>query len=87
MQQGDPLGPVLFALVLRKLVSGIEAHGGCFELRLNLWYLDDGLLAGERSAAVCALNLAEELGPHLRLHITPSVRCLARVATSIFKIE
>ena len=31
--------------------------------------MDDGVLAGERSAVVCALHLIEELGPHLGLHI------------------
>ncbi|KAL5484071.1 hypothetical protein EMCRGX_G020510 [Ephydatia muelleri] len=46
VQQGDPLGPVLFALVLRKLVSSIKADDGCFDLSLNLWYVDDGVLAG-----------------------------------------
>ena len=63
VQQGDPLGPMLSALVLRKFVSCIEADDGCFDLSLNLWYLDDGMLAGERSAVVCALHLIEELGP------------------------
>ena len=56
VQQGDPLGPMLFALVLRKLVSSIEADDGCFDLSLNMWYLDDGVLAGERSAVVRALR-------------------------------
>ena len=64
--QGDPLGPMLFALVLRKLVSSIQANDGCFDLSLKLWYLDDGMLAGERSAVVCTLHLIEVLGPHLQ---------------------
>ena len=79
---------MLFALVLRKLVSSIEADDGCFDLSLNLWYLDDGVLAGERSAVVRALHLIEELGPHLGLtSISPNVRCLARMATPIFQIQ
>ena len=69
VQQSDPLGPVLFALVFQKLVSSIEADDSCFDLSLNRWYLDDGMLARERSAVVCALHLIEELGPHLGLHI------------------
>ena len=63
---------MLFALVLRKLVSSIEADDGCFDLSLNLWYLDDGVLTGERSAVVRALHLIEELGPHLGLQINLS---------------
>ena len=65
VQQGDPLGPMLFALILQTLVSSIEADDECFDLSLNLWYLDDGMLAGEKSAVVRALHLTEELGPHL----------------------
>ena len=53
---------------------------------LNLWYLDDGVLAGERSAVVCALHLIEELGPHLGLHINLT-KCVARMATPIFQIQ
>ena len=65
VQQGDPLGPMLFALVLPKLVSSVEADDGCFNLLLNHWYLDDGVLAGDRLAVSRALNLIEELGPNL----------------------
>ena len=52
--KGTRWAPMLFALVLRKLVSSIEADDGCFDLSLNFWYLDDGVLAGERLAVVCA---------------------------------
>ena len=65
VQQGDPLGPMLFALVLHKLVSSIEADDDCINLSFNAWYLDDGILAGERSAVVRALHLIEELGAPL----------------------
>eukprot|EP00731_Ephydatia_muelleri_P036466 Em0260g3a len=47
VQQGDPLGPMLFALVLHKLVSSIEADDDCINLSFNAWYLDDGILVGE----------------------------------------
>ena len=69
VQQGDPLGPMLFALVLHKLVTSIEADDDCLHLILEAWYLDDGVLAGERSAVIRALHLVEELGSHLGLHI------------------
>ena len=61
--------PMLFALVLHKLVSSIEADDDCINLSFNAWYLDDGILVGERSAVVRALHLIEELGPHLGLFI------------------
>ncbi|KAL5483977.1 hypothetical protein EMCRGX_G020399 [Ephydatia muelleri] len=69
VQQGDPLGPMLFALVLHKLVTSIEVDDNCLHLILEAWYLDDGVLAGERSAVIRALHLIEELGPYLGLHI------------------
>ena len=69
VQQGDPLGPMLFALVLQKLISTIDADDECLQLLLQAWYLDDGVLAGKRSAVLHALNLIEELGPHIGLVI------------------
>ena len=85
VQQGDPLGPMLFALVLHKLVSSIEADDDCIDLRFNAWYLDDGILAGERSAVVRALHLIEELGPHLGLFINyPKCEVFSRNGCSLF---
>ena len=66
VQQGDPLGPWLFALVLQKLVSSLEADVECFDLLLQVWYLDDGSLAGTRSAVLWAI---EEMGPALGLNV------------------
>ena len=57
VQQGDPLGPMLFALVLHKLVTSFNADDDCLQLLLEAWYLDDGVLAGERSAVIRALHL------------------------------
>ena len=69
VQQGDPLGPLLFALVLQKLVSSLDADEECAEILLQAWYLDDGALAGTRSAVLRALHVIEELGPALGLHV------------------
>ena len=44
VQQGDPLGPLFFALVLHKVVSAIDAD----DLLFQAWFLDDGVLAGRR---------------------------------------
>ena len=85
VQQGDPLGPMLFALVLHKLVTSIDADDDCLQLLLEAWYLDDGVLAGERSAVLRALHLIEELGPHLGLYINFS-KCefFSRSGNSLF---
>ena len=39
VQQGDPLGPFLFSLVINDLVNSCERP-------MNLWYLDDERVGG-----------------------------------------
>ncbi|KAL5491829.1 hypothetical protein EMCRGX_G017194 [Ephydatia muelleri] len=77
-QQGT--GPLLFALVLQKLVSSLDAADDeSAEILLHTWYLDDGALAGTRRPAVlCALHLIEELGPALGLHVNLA-KCCSRL--------
>ena len=66
------MGPMLFALVLHKLVTSIEVDDDCLHLILEAWYLEDGVLAWERSTVIRVLHLIEGLGPHLGLHINIS---------------
>lgn len=47
---------MLFALVLKKLLSSFEADDECYNTLLNAWYPDDGVLAGDRSALVHTLQ-------------------------------
>ena len=67
IHQGDPLGPLLFSLVLQKLLSSIEADDDCFDLLFQARYLDNRVLAG--NSVLRAIHLIEELGPGLGLHI------------------
>eukprot|EP00731_Ephydatia_muelleri_P036507 Em0267g5a len=46
VQQGDPLGPFYFALVLHHLVLSISKDDSCQDLLFNAWYLDDWVVAG-----------------------------------------
>jgi hypothetical protein len=45
VQQGDPLGPALFSLVIQPIVNSMKSD-------LNLWYLDDGSLGGNPSTVL-----------------------------------
>jgi hypothetical protein len=42
VQQGDPLGPVLFCLALHPVIKSLKSE-------FNVWYLDDGVLADDPS--------------------------------------
>lgn len=50
VQQGDPLGPALFCLVIQEIISSSE------NLDLNIWYLDDGTVAGSPDDVLKALK-------------------------------
>ena len=69
VQQGDPLGPLLFALVLQKLISSVDADDECMDLLYQASYLYDGALAGNRPAVLRAMHIIEEMGPALGLYI------------------
>jgi hypothetical protein len=57
VQQGDPLGPLLFAIALHRLVLQIDEIEG---LLLNMWYLDDGMLCGTRAALLECLEIIQQ---------------------------
>ena len=60
VQQGDPLGPLLFSLVLHATVQAIVADPQCTDLTSNCWYPDDGVLAGTRASLIRALEVIQE---------------------------
>ncbi|GJS54136.1 putative reverse transcriptase domain-containing protein [Tanacetum coccineum] len=60
VQQGDPLGPLLFALALHPLVQTINQS--C-ELTLQAWYLDDGTIVGDTLMVSKALDIIKNDGP------------------------
>ena len=65
VQQGNPLGPLLFSLVLADLLDQISIPGIMF----SVWYLDDGTIVGSRSAILEFLSQVETLGPPLGLFL------------------
>lgn len=56
VQQGDPLGPLLFSLGLHSIPSLIEQEFKD-ENFFQVWYLDDGVLIGKRKHVLRALDL------------------------------
>ena len=65
VQQGDPLGPLLFCLVLHVLVSKLSEESP--NLALNNWYMDDGSLFGKINDVLTAWNMIKVIGPDLGL--------------------
>ena len=70
VQQGDPLSPLGFALILHSIIEKIkkEVPG----LLINAWYLDDGILCGSTDDLSAALAIIEEEGPRRGLHLNRS---------------
>ncbi|GJS71154.1 putative reverse transcriptase domain-containing protein [Tanacetum coccineum] len=66
VQQGDPLGPLLFSLVLHPLVHKIR--DSC-KLLLHAWYLDDGTVIGDSEEVAQVLDIIKVSGPGLGLEL------------------
>ena len=70
VQQGDPLGPLCFALTLHPIVERIKREVP--HLLINAWYLDDGSLCGSPDDLLRALKIVEEDGPEAeQVEVTP----------------
>eukprot|EP00731_Ephydatia_muelleri_P034861 Em0082g8a len=69
VQQGDPLGPLLFCLVLQQIISAIVEDVDCESLLFHHWYIDDGVVAGPVAAIARVLAIIQESGPPLGLNI------------------
>ncbi|GJS29937.1 putative reverse transcriptase domain-containing protein [Tanacetum coccineum] len=66
VQQGDPLGPFLFALVLHLLVHKIR---DTCKLLLHAWYLDDGTVIRDSEEVTRVLDIIKVSGPGLGLEL------------------
>ena len=54
VQQGDPLGPLLFSLAINDAIS-------CCKSEFNMWYLDDGTLGGNVDVVLADFDKIMEL--------------------------
>ena len=79
VQQGDPLGPALFSLVIHEIITAIseEVPG----LQLNQWYLDDGVIAGRAEDVLKAFNIIRKLGPELGMDLNLGKNELVKFST------
>ena len=62
VQQGDPLGPLLFCLVIHPLVKNLKSE-------LKIFYLDDGLLGSIGTEVLNDITRVQEEAAHLGLHL------------------
>ena len=71
VQQGEPLGPLLFCLTIHQLCSKLKSE-------LSLFYLDDGTLGGNAEMLQHDLEVVEQEGAELGLklnHLKSEVIC------------
>ena len=62
VQQGDPLGPLLFALTIHTLVGSLQSP-------LNCWFLDDGTLGGDPETVLADFARVGTMGINLGLQL------------------
>lgn len=62
VQQGDPLGPMLFCLTINNLIKSLQSNFNC-------WYLDDGSLGGKPAIVLKDLKLIVEQSKSLGLEL------------------
>lgn len=67
-QQGDPLGPLYFCLLLKDLTDKIQS----LHPRYNKWYMDDGGIVGPADLLVQVWNILVAEGPSRGLFLNPS---------------
>ena len=66
VQQGDPLGPFRFSLVILELIDDL---GHFPDLFLQMWYLDGGTFVGSRSSLSYFIELVKSRGPSFGLRL------------------
>ena len=69
MQQGDNLGPLLFALALHPTLERLAALRSTAGLDIVAAYLDDVVVAGDTLAVLEALRILHEAALGIRLHL------------------
>ena len=79
VQQGDPLGPLLFCLLIQPIVESIQSD-------MNEWYLDDGSIGGPIANVIQDIKRIISRSEEVGLHLNPS-KCEALRIKPIDNIE
>ena len=66
VQQGDPLGPLLFSFVLLQF---LDLHCHSSGLKLQLWHLDDSSFIGTRESVAALVDSLVTYGPEFGLQL------------------
>ena len=66
--QGDQLAGLLFSLVLHPVILIIQSRVP--SLKVNAWYLDDGIQMGRRHELQEVVDIIKEFGPDRGLHLS-----------------
>ena len=75
MQQGDPLGPLCFALAIDPVIQSLQSS-------INLWYLDDGTLAGPYNQVLADAKTLIDKFAEVGLKLNPSKYELVNLSAS-----
>jgi hypothetical protein len=75
VQQGCPLAPFLFALVLSELLKDLDFSQ---QLKLNMWYLDDGHLVGKIPVILEILKAIDLQGPIYGIYLNMA-KCIVYI--------
>ena len=69
VQQGDPLSPLLFSMVIHEIITAISTE--CPDLALNLFgtSIDDGVIMGKHDDVLKALGIIQRISPDLGMDL------------------
>ena len=64
--QGDPLGPLLYCLGIHSFIQKLSTQS---KRITNLWYMDDGTIAGPTEDVLSAISTIQEQGPSRGMYL------------------
>lgn len=79
VQQGDPLGPLLFCLVIQPIISNLQS-------KLNEWYLDDGSIGDSIDTVIADIKTIKTLSEEVGLTLNTST-CEALCMKPLSELE